>query len=178
MAILLDGGLKTVEILSFSMLQNLDPILVSFTHENRISSSILATSSDLEKIVLEVVHGFLFSSAFVSVDPSSSHAHFHKSLGCLLVVNFILMVHLLDLPVSSDDILHHYLLSSGCDVRFSFLSQTGVQLFLSLKTFGFIAHPIHFGLKIVHFPLCDFICLLMGSDSRIKLLLSFPIFKF
>ena len=116
MAILLDCGLKTIEILSFSMLENLDPILMSFTHVYGVSGPIFAAMSNLKKVALEVVHSFFFRSSFIPVDSSCSHGHFHKSLSCLLVISFILLIHFLDLPVSRNDVLHHHLLSTSCDI--------------------------------------------------------------
>ena len=121
-AILLDCRLKTIEILFFSMLENLDSGLMSFTHVHGVSGLIFATASNLKKIGLKVVHRFFFSSSFISVDSSCSHTHFHKPLSGIMVISFILMIHFLDLPISRNDVLHHHLLSTSCDIWFSFLS--------------------------------------------------------
>lgn len=128
---------------------------MSFTHLNRIPGPMLTAVSDLEKMVLELVHLFFFSSSLFTVDGGSSHTDLHESFCGFLVVDLILIIHFLNLPITRDYIVHQYILASTSYALFCFLTYFLVILLLSIKSIGFYTKPGHFGIKIIHFSLIN-----------------------
>jgi hypothetical protein len=80
-------------------------------------------------------------------------------------VDLVLVVHFLDLFVTSKNVVHDYLLAFLGDIGFTLFPLLLISLLLQHLFFIIFPEPLHFQIEIIFFPFLDAIGQINGMQS-------------
>lgn len=133
----------------------------------------LTTIPHLNELVLEILHLVSLSLFLLFVQLSRSLTNHQKLFRCFFVINLVLLIHLLNLLIPGNNVVHYNSLSVLRYICFPLHSSFVIEYFLRFNFIMFILEPHHFLIKIIILSLFDYSCKINGVQGFSKLLLGF-----